>query len=86
MKNIHDEANMAGRFRNVMPCSLVILRVPQPEYRDDKGGRFLQNVGTSQRTASVMAFLKPQNPKNLLIFFGGGGNVACTSGCLETDR
>lgn len=62
---------MAGRFWNVMPCSLVIFRVPQPEYPDDIGGRFLQNVGTSHSTAFVVAFLKTPSHRNL-------GDVACT--------
>lgn len=77
---------MAGCFWVVVPCNLVIFRVPQLEYPDDVGGRFLQNVSTSQKNAFVVAFLKTSNPTNLLNFLGGGGSVACTSGCLETDR
>jgi hypothetical protein len=86
VKNVHDEANMAGRFWDVIPCSLVVYKVPQPEYPEEVGGRFLQNVGTPQKTAFVVAFLNTPNPTNPLKFWGVGGIVACTSGRLETDH
>jgi len=87
VNNSHEEGNMAGRFWNVMLCSLVIFRVPQPEYPDDIGGRFLQNVGTYQSTAFVMTFLKTPSPRNLLNFFWGvGGDVACTYKWMSWDR
>jgi hypothetical protein len=40
--------------------------VPQPEYPDDVGGRFLQNFGTFQNTAFAVAIVKTRNPTNLL--------------------
>ena len=84
MNNSRDEPNMARRFWNVMPCSLVIFGVPQPEYPYDIGGRFLQK----RRHVSEHCFCSGhlENPKSR-----GGGGEGCrlyiqVGGCLETDR
>ena len=79
-----------GRLGSGTWCREVwqIFNVPQPEYPDDVGGRFLQFVSTSQKTA----FVKTPNPTNLLNWGRGERGyslykwVSWDSSCFESPR